>query len=96
MPKAPENWKEMRAHPYQQKFEEAAHDEYDSLKWKQTWEEVPRKTATAVMKPLPLKWVFSYKVDSGGFVTKFKVRLCVRGDLQPENELDNYASTISS
>jgi hypothetical protein len=30
---------------------------------------------------LPLKWVFLYKTDSNGFLSKFKARICVRGDL---------------
>jgi len=39
--------------------------------------------------------VFSYKFDTHGFLTKFKARLCVRGDRQPRNELDTYAATLA-
>jgi len=39
--------------------------------------------------------VFSYKFDTHSFLTKFKARLCVRGDRQPCNELDTYAATLA-
>nr|XP_036580707.1 reverse transcriptase domain protein [Colletotrichum truncatum]KAF6788702.1 reverse transcriptase domain protein [Colletotrichum truncatum] len=41
-----------------------------------------------------LKWVFTYK-GSKGYLKKFKARICVRGDLQPTNELETYASTLA-
>ena len=30
---------------------------------------------------LPLMWVFKYKTDSDGFITKYKIRLVAREDL---------------
>ena len=30
---------------------------------------------------LPLMWVFKYKTDSDGYITKYKSRLVARGDL---------------
>jgi len=44
---------------------------------------------------IPIKWVFLYKFDAHGFLTKFKARLCVRGDRQPYNGLDTYAATLA-
>ncbi|KJZ68911.1 hypothetical protein HIM_11697 [Hirsutella minnesotensis 3608] len=46
-------------------------------------------------KPLPLTWVFKYKFDKHGFLTKFKARLCVRGDLQQLGDNDTYAATLA-
>ena len=40
--------------------------------------------------------MFSYKFNTNGFLTKFKARLCVRGDKQPFNSLDTYAATLAS
>jgi len=45
-------------------------------------------------KPLPLLWVFTYKFDTDGYLTKFKARICVRGDLQYGHQ-DTYAATLA-
>jgi hypothetical protein len=47
-------------------------------------------------KPIPLKWVFDYKCDSSGFLTRLKARICVKGDKQPLNGLDTYAATLAA
>lgn len=38
--------------------------------------------------------MFKYKFDSEGFLTKYKARICVRGDLQTTAE-DTYAATLA-
>jgi hypothetical protein len=43
---------------------------------------------------LPLLWVFKYKLDSEGFLTKYKARICVRGDLQTTTD-NTYAATLA-
>ncbi|KAJ5307179.1 hypothetical protein N7476_007835 [Penicillium atrosanguineum] len=45
---------------------------------------------------LPLKWVFTYKVDEKGYVSRYKARLCVRGDLQIQREEDTRATTLAA
>ena len=47
------------------------------------------------MKIVPVLWVFTYKTDTSGYLTKFKARLCVRGDLQESVYGDTYAATIA-
>lgn len=47
-------------------------------------------------KPLPLRWVFTYKFDGDGYLIRPKARLCLRGDQQPLNELDTYAATLAA
>ena len=42
---------------------------------------------------LPLKWVFTYKFDSEGYLVKHKARICVRGDLQAISQQELYAAT---
>ena len=59
----------------------------------QILEVIERSQATS--KPLPLTWVFTYKFDKQGFLQKFKARICVRGDLQPQSEKETYAATLA-
>ena len=35
-----------------------------------------------------------YKFDEGGYLAKFKARICVRGDLQPVSEEETRAATL--
>ncbi|TPX13082.1 uncharacterized protein E0L32_006508 [Thyridium curvatum] len=44
---------------------------------------------------IPLKWMFTYKFNSEGYVERFKARICVRGDQQPPNDRDTYAATLA-
>jgi hypothetical protein len=37
--------------------------------------------ATIDSKVLPLMWIFTYKTDRDGYLSRFKARLVVRGDL---------------
>jgi hypothetical protein len=45
---------------------------------------------------IPVKWVFNYKFDSDGNLSKLKARLCVRGDLQIQSRDDTYAATLAA
>lgn len=45
--------------------------------------------------PLPVTWVFKYKLNKHGFLIRFKTRLCIRGDLQPYNHKETYAATLA-
>ena len=47
-------------------------------------------------KPIPLTWIFRYKIDEDGYLKSFKSRICVRGDLQPPSEKDTYTATLTS
>jgi hypothetical protein len=38
---------------------------------------------------------FLYKINSNGFLLKFKARICVRGDLQIINEQDTRATILA-
>jgi hypothetical protein len=50
--------------------------------------------ATADREVLPLMWVFTYKTDGDGYLSRFKARLVVQGDLQaPLN--NTYAATLA-
>jgi hypothetical protein len=84
----------MESHPFADGFKSAAQKEIDDLVKRDTWKYVDHTKTTS--RPLPLKWVFTYKFDTNGFLDKFKARLCVRGDLQPWNHQDNYAATLAA
>jgi len=81
LPPEPKSWKEMMNHPMSAHFRAATHKEIRTLIAKHTWDEVARpiKGKTNI---LPTTWRFTYKPDPDGYITKFKARLCARGDLQ--------------
>lgn len=94
LPEEPKTWKQMLKHPYSEGFQLAAVKEYKDLERRGTWKVVPRATAEP-HQVLPLTWVFKYKFDTDGYLTKYKARLCVRGDLQTTDE-ETYAATLAA
>lgn len=94
LPSEPQNWKEMINHQYHKGFLAAAGLEVDTLTRKSTFEVVQRPTDRSI-QILPLKWVFTYKFDSNGFLSKLKARLCVRGDLQRMTAEEKYSATLA-
>ena len=66
--------------------------EIEALKRHGTWRPANRPSAHG--KVLPLTWVFKYKFKDDGFVSKFKARVCVRGDLQFWGSENTYAATL--
>ena len=93
LPPPPRSWKELLRHPQHEGFRAAAEKEYRDLERRHTFRPVPK---TQSLKPLPLMWVFTYKFDTEGYLTKYKARLCVRGDLQDPTHLDTYATTLAA
>ena len=77
-------------------FKLAAQKEFQDLEKRGTWRLIDSQNVNSPNKPLPLKWVFTYKYDTNGYLDRFKARICVRGDLQPFNNQDNYAATLAA
>jgi hypothetical protein len=94
LPPEPKNWMDMLRHPHVDGFTEAAIFEVKSLEAKGTFEEIDRPTDVS-KQVLPLKWVFTYKFDSDGFLIKYKARICVRGDLQVMTTEEKYSATLA-
>ena len=94
LPPPPKSWKKLQKHPYKEGFLAAAKKEYQDLERRNTWKLTPKPTGNTQI--LPLKWVFTYKFDSDGFLLKYKARLCVRGDLQRSIHQDNAAATLAA
>ena len=93
MPPPPKTWRDLNKHPYKAEFIKAAEREYKSLQDMHTFTEVEKPKDKQI---LPLLWVYTYKFDTDGYVTKFKARICVRGDLQKPSKEDNYAATLAA
>jgi hypothetical protein len=71
--------------------------ELSNLEARECWRVVPSIPAEQETSPLPLKWVFTYKVDANGFLTRCRSRIVVRGDLQEESTiLSTYAATLAA
>lgn len=93
LPAEPTHWHEMKRHRFHDEFSAAADLEWSTLIDKDTFMDVP--IANHYKEALPLTWVFKYKFDEGGFLVKFKARVCVRGDLQM-TEKETYAATLAA
>ncbi|KAL3704338.1 hypothetical protein TMatcc_010029 [Talaromyces marneffei ATCC 18224] len=99
LPREPQTWQEMLKLPeaHRQGFTKAGYAEYDSLVDMDTFEEVHWEEALQQedYELLGTRWVFTYKLDSAGFLLRYKARLVIRGDLQMSWD-DTYSATISS
>jgi len=91
----PRHWRDLENHTLGPEFKEACRAEIRHLLRKGTWRKIER--AAALSRPLPLKWVFTYKFREDNTLEKCKARICVRGDLQEVNTLQNtYTATLAA
>jgi hypothetical protein len=82
-------------YPHKDGFIKAMQQELETVKRKGTYEKITWNNFDAQdNEVLPLLWVFKYKIDSEGYLTKYKACICVRGDLQTTAE-DTYAATLA-
>jgi hypothetical protein len=93
LPPPPKNWKELLTHPHKEGFIAAANKEIQELTEKETFKYVKRPQEAQV---IPMLWTFLYKLDSDGYLIKYKARLCVRGDMQRLTLKDTYAATLAA
>ena len=84
LPPEPRSLKEALSSPYASKWIAAIFKEYNMLKEKKVWQEVPRPLDDEGRKVhvMTCKWVFAYKANSDGLLQKFKARLVARGFTQ--------------
>ncbi|KAJ5293511.1 uncharacterized protein N7443_009464 [Penicillium atrosanguineum] len=90
LPPPPERWDDMLSHLYKADFLQAADVEFRKLEAMHAWTSTRRKSIEddhqakcKAIKPqrcpshqiLPLRWVFTYKVDDKGYLSKFKARV---------------------
>ena len=76
LPPPPKNSHQLKTHPHKEGFILAAQKEYDSLQAKGTFKEVAIKdTNNAYI--IPNIWVYTYKLDTNGFLERYKARLVI-------------------
>ncbi|PHH92205.1 hypothetical protein CDD83_8405 [Cordyceps sp. RAO-2017] len=91
----PKRYQDLENHPKGPEFKEAIRKELRDLLQRGTWRLIEREKAHG--PPLPLKWVFTYKFDQDGYLQRCKARICVRGDLQEDDDgLETYAATLAA
>lgn len=96
LPLEPRSYHQMLRHSHADGFKQAVVTEITALQKKNTWTEVSYSHASKAGKtPIPTTWVFKYKFDDQGYLTKYKARLCARGDLQ-HTEQDTFAATVAA
>jgi hypothetical protein len=95
LPPEPTSWKGAQNGPFKEQWLEAMKKELRSLVKLGVWRTMEREKASS--QPLPLKWVYKYKLDEDGYLTSFKARICIRGDLQPLSTTEStYAATLAA
>ncbi|KAJ5771802.1 hypothetical protein N7520_002331 [Penicillium odoratum] len=95
LPPPPQRFRDVWKHPLSEGFSRAMRVELDGLQAKETYKVVERPKDRGI-QVLPLMWVYAYKFDQDGFLTKCKARICVRGDLQTISDADKRAATLAA
>lgn len=100
LPTPPKNYKEMLKHEYTVGFKAAQAKEMNKLIEMEAVKfvklsEIRDCNIEQLDRPLPLMWVYSYKLDPDGYLLSFKARIVARGDLQSTEE-DTYAATATA
>ena len=86
----PLNYEEVGSRDDKENWQKAITEELESLYENKTWDLVP---LPAGVNPIKCKWVFSLKYDGEGKITRYKVRLVIKGCAQKQgiNYNDTYA-----
>ncbi|KAI0997251.1 hypothetical protein K3495_g10934 [Podosphaera aphanis] len=94
LPPPPKHYKALEKHIFGKQFKQAVLREWSSLSQKGCFRRTKLTKATADAGVLPSMWVFTYKTSKTGYLTSFKARLVIRGDLQEPFD-DIYAATLA-
>jgi hypothetical protein len=96
LPPLPGNYRDLKGHRYEKQFREAMDhhiNEHENVF--NSWTAVDRKEATG-HQILGCHWIFRYKTNKHGRLTKCKSRIVVRGDQQKECDLPTRATTLAT
>ncbi|EKG09416.1 Integrase catalytic core [Macrophomina phaseolina MS6] len=95
LPPEPRYYKDILKHQLKPYLFQALYRELKEGNGKGVWVVVDEDQSRKANKEvIPLTWVFKYKFDEKGYLTKVKARVCVRGDLQVSYQ-DTYAATLA-
>jgi hypothetical protein len=96
LPAPPNHWRDMLSHPHKAGFLAAAEKEFKDLESAGTFK--PTSTSRiGTARPIPVRWVFTYKFDEDDYLNKYKARLVVRGDMQRDSLFEEtYAGTLAA
>jgi hypothetical protein len=87
----------MQAHPHSQAWLKATTEEFNKLLTNGTAQIATIPNDVEWRDVLPLTWVWKYKLDENGYLTKHKARLCVRGDLEKLLSTEEaFAATLAA
>ena len=81
LPPLPKTVKQLNTHMFGDQFQRAMEIEWRDLRTKGVFGKTDHTKATVNSEVLPLMWIFTYKTDGDGYLSRFKARLVVRGDL---------------
>ncbi len=91
--KLPKNQSKLKKHELGIYFKKDAYLKLSNLKLRQCQRVINSKDIKS--KPIPLKQVFIYKVNSGSFLIRYRVQIIVRGNLQDnETIILTYTTTL--
>lgn len=94
MPPPPRNYREAMNSPFANEWRNAMKREFEKLRIINCFRKASAEEAKG-KEILDIIWVYTYKDDANGFVTEFKARMVVRGDMQQRSLIDYYTSTLS-
>jgi hypothetical protein len=95
LPPVPKRYSELEKHPLGAQFREEMEVEIRNLEARDCWRVIDLSETKPA--PVPMKWVYTYKTDSDGFVLRCRSRVVVRGDLQDEHTIEStYAATLAA
>jgi hypothetical protein len=96
LPAPPNHWRDMLSHSHRAGFLAAAQREFRDLESAETFKPIPT-SRIGTARPIPVRWVFTYKFDEDDYLNKYKARLVVRGDMQRDSLFnETYAGTLAA
>ena len=95
LPPEPVNYRELKGHPFEERFraDMEIHIQQHKQQFK-SWESVSSANAKG-HQILGCQWVFKYKTDKHGRLQKCKARLVVCGNQQKRHDLPTRATTLA-
>ena len=110
VPPAPSGYYQLASHPFENQFRQAMQIEFNKLLDMHAFELISAQHVQQAHQTncdtdqsdcprhqlIQMRWVYAYKTDESGYITRFKARLCVRGDTQIPDDQDARTSTLAA